>query len=77
MASTKDTGITYLLWFFLGAFGAHKFYLRQYGWGVAYLLTLGFLGFGVLVDLFTIPSQVRNFNARNALPTQVNLQVQR
>ncbi len=28
-----------ILWcFFLGAFGAHKFYLGQGGWGVVYLL---------------------------------------
>lgn len=30
---------TAILWcFFLGAFGAHKFYLGQGGWGVVYLL---------------------------------------
>ena len=28
-----------ILWcFFLGAFGAHKFYLGQTGWGIVYLL---------------------------------------
>jgi len=28
-----------ILWcFFLGAFGAHKFYLGQSGWGIMYLL---------------------------------------
>lgn len=28
-----------ILWcFFLGAFGAHKFYLGQSGWGIVYLL---------------------------------------
>ena len=27
-----------LLAFFLGAFGVHKFYLGQTGWGIAYLL---------------------------------------
>lgn len=28
-----------ILWcFFLGAFGAHKFYLGQTGWGILYLL---------------------------------------
>lgn len=30
---------TAILWcFFLGAFGAHKFYLGQSGWGIFYLL---------------------------------------
>ncbi|ELS31093.1 MULTISPECIES: NINE protein [Pseudanabaena] len=33
---TKNT--TVLLCFFLGAFGGHKFYLGQSGWGVLYLL---------------------------------------
>lgn len=58
----KETGIAYLFWFFLGAVGGHKFYLGKIGLGVAYLLTLGFLGFGVLYDLFTLPSQVRKHN---------------
>lgn len=58
----KDVGIAYLFWFFLGAFGAHKFYLGRIGIGVAYLLTLGFLGVGVLIDLFTLPRQVRQTN---------------
>lgn len=59
----KDVGVTYLLWLFLGVFGAHKFYLGRPGWGVAYLLTLGLLGVGLLVDLFTIPRQVRDYNS--------------
>ena len=28
-----------ILCFFLGAFGAHKFYLNQNGWGLIYLVT--------------------------------------
>lgn len=59
----KDVGVTYLLWFFLGALGAHKFYLGRPGMAVAYIFTLGFLGIGLLIDLFTIPSQVRLANA--------------
>lgn len=58
----KDVGIAYLFWFFLGALGGHKFYLGRIGLGVAYLLTLGFLGIGVLIDLFTLPRQVRATN---------------
>lgn len=59
----KEVGIAYLFWFFLGVLGAHKFYLRKTGLGIAYLFTLGFLGFGLLYDLFTLPSQVRGANA--------------
>ena len=58
----KTTGIANLLWFFTGIFGGHKFYLGQSGLGVAYLLTLGFLGIGTLVDLFTLPRQVQDAN---------------
>lgn len=60
----KDVGITYLLWLFFGTFGAHKFYLGRPGMGVAYLFTLGFLWVGVIIDLFTIPRQVREANYR-------------
>ena len=61
--AVKEVGIAYLLWFFLGALGGHKFYLRKTGLGIAYIFTIGFLGFGLLYDLFTLPSQVRATNA--------------
>jgi len=35
---SKDKGIATLFCFFLGMFGAHKFYLGQIGRGVCYLL---------------------------------------
>ena len=60
----KGTGVTYLWWFFLGGLGVHKFYLGRPGLGVIYALTLGLLGFGLLWDLFTIPSQVRAANRK-------------
>ena len=59
----KSTATAYLLWFFLGVLGIHKFYLGKTGIGVLYLFTLGLLGFGTLYDLFTLPSQVRQANA--------------
>ncbi|MGM9508565.1 TM2 domain-containing protein [Larkinella sp. GY13] len=34
----KSKSTAALLAFFLGGLGIHKFYLRQTGWGVAYLL---------------------------------------
>ncbi len=61
-ASAKSTWIAYVLWFFLGYFGVHKFYVGKTGWGFLYLFTLGLLGFGWFIDLFTIPSQVSNYN---------------
>lgn len=58
----RDVGITYLLLILAGCFGFHRFYLERYVSGVLYLLTGGFLGVGVLVDLFLIPEMVEEFN---------------
>lgn len=37
-AGGKSKSTAAILAFFLGGFGAHKFYLGQVGWGIAYLL---------------------------------------
>ena len=62
LSQAKSTGIAYLLWFFLGALGVHKFYLGRVGMGFAYFFTLGFLTIGLWIDLFTLPKQVRDAN---------------
>ena len=66
----KEVGIAYLLWLILGLLGAHHFYLGKIGRGVAYLLTGGFLGIGLLIDLFTLASQVRQVNTQIAVGTR-------
>lgn len=74
-SSRKSTGVAYLLWFFLGSFGAHRFYLGRTGTAVAQLLLLllgwlpmmlGYvvLGIWVLVDAFLIPGMIREENAK-------------
>ncbi len=55
-------GTAYVLWFFLGLFGAHHFYLGKVGRGVGYLFTFGWLMIGWFVDLFTLPSQLQRIN---------------
>jgi hypothetical protein len=58
----KSLGLSYLLWFFLGFLGVHHFYLGKVGRGIGYLLTFGWFMIGLVVDLFTLPSQVRRVN---------------
>lgn len=58
-----EPGIAYLLWFFFGTLGVHHFYLGHVVRGLLYLFTGGFLGVGLLVDLFLIPSMTRRRNA--------------
>ncbi|MDO1581224.1 TM2 domain-containing protein [Rhizobium oryzicola] len=70
----KSVGAAYLLWFFVGYFGGHRFYLGRTGSAVAILLLtiagialsvvgvglvlLGIVGIWVLVDAFLIPGMV-------------------
>ncbi|HEY1749412.1 MAG TPA: TM2 domain-containing protein [Xanthobacteraceae bacterium] len=67
-ANRKSAVIAYILWFFLGWFGAHNFYLGRKGVGIAQvLLTISVIGwfitfFWVLVDAFLIPGWVRREN---------------
>jgi TM2 domain-containing membrane protein YozV len=58
----KSLPASYLLWAFLGPWGAHRFYLRDYGWGVIYLLTGGLFLVGWFIDAFTLPGQVDRAN---------------
>jgi len=44
----------FLLCFFVGCFGAHRFYVGKTGTAIAQLFTLGGLGIWALVDLIMI-----------------------
>lgn len=50
----KNKWVAVLLCWFLGGFGAHKFYEGKTGLGVIYLLTGGVFGIGVIIDFFTL-----------------------
>jgi hypothetical protein len=63
----KSLAIAYILWFLVGIIGVHHFYMGKVGRGILWLLTLGLAGIGWLVDLFTLPSQIRTVNARRAV----------
>ncbi|MFN3607648.1 MAG: TM2 domain-containing protein [Hyphomonas sp.] len=58
----KSTGTAYLLWFFLGLFSAHRFYLGRWGTALlqmaSYLILIGFLW--LLIDAFLIPGMIKD-----------------
>lgn len=58
----KSTLVTWLLWFFLGGFGGHRYYLGKYGTGIAMTLTIGALGFWTFIDLFLINGMLNKKN---------------
>ncbi len=77
-AHKKSTTVAYLLWLFLGQFGAHRFYLDRVGSATVMLviallsyitvfIMIGFLGLAVIaiwwiVDAFLIPGMTRDKN---------------
>lgn len=69
-ANRKSTGASYLLWFFLGFFGAHRFYLGRTKSAIAQLLLcfsiVGIipLAFWWLIDAFLIPDIARSENMK-------------
>lgn len=67
----KSKGTAYLLWLvsIFGWLGFHHFYLGKIGKGIIWILTLGVFGIGALIDLFTIGSQVDNYNTKEELKT--------
>lgn len=79
-AAKKSVLVAYLLWFFIGYFGAHRFYLGRVLSGIVMLVmfllsmlltvvAIGFLGLLVIglwwfVDAFLIPGMTASRNAR-------------
>ena len=78
-AQKKSAAVAYLFWFFLGALGAHRFYLGRIGTGAAMLVLfiaswplmfigVGFVGLALigvwaLVDALLIPGMVSQHNS--------------
>jgi len=58
----KSKTVAFILWLLLGAFSAHRFYVRKVGTGILYLLTGQLLGIGWIIDLFLLGSMVDNYN---------------
>ncbi|MGE0707419.1 MAG: TM2 domain-containing protein [Planctomycetota bacterium] len=51
MLERRSFLVAYLLWFFCGLFGIHRFYLNRPVSGLLYFLTGGLFGVGWLFDL--------------------------
>lgn len=63
-AEKKDTLAGVLLCFFLGGFGAHRFYMGQIGLGALYLIFFWAVipHLVALVECFLMPGRVRRYN---------------
>lgn len=77
-SNKKSLGLAYALWFFLGVFGAHRFYAGRTGSAVGMLiitllsillsvLLIGIVTFLVIsiwwiIDAFLIPGWIRQYN---------------
>ncbi|MCU7558445.1 TM2 domain-containing protein [Macrococcus capreoli] len=84
MTQKKSTGVAYLLWFFLGGFGAHRFYFGKTASAIG-LILLTFLvsswTFGIpsliwlIVDAFLIPNMIKEHeeNIRRQAIAEVQL----
>ncbi|MEZ6093142.1 MAG: TM2 domain-containing protein [Pirellulaceae bacterium] len=57
-----DYSVTWLLFYFGGYLGLHRFYQGKLITGIVYLLTFGLMGIGLLYDLLTLNEQVDNTN---------------
>ena len=52
--NSTDWLALFLLTFFVGVLGVHRFYVGKIGTGVLHLLTLGFFGIWTFIDLIII-----------------------
>lgn len=60
----KQGIVAWLLWLFLGALGAHRFYMGHTGYAIGMLLTAGGFGVWALIDAFFINKNLRAINQR-------------
>lgn len=57
-----DYNIAWLLLTFLGVFGIHRLYLGKYLSALLYFLTVGFFGFGLIYDFWSLNEMVSERN---------------
>ena len=66
--SPKSKTVAIILCLLFGHLGAHRFYVGKTGTGVVWLLTLGCLGWGALID--SIKLLMGKFTDKDNLPLQ-------
>ena len=72
MANKKSTMVGYVLWFFVGMFGAHRFYFKNTNsatvmlactlFGIAFPPLLHITVIMLFVDIFLMPGMAKNYN---------------
>lgn len=60
-AKLKNKWVAFVLCFFLGFLGAHKFYEGKIGMGILYIFTVGLFGVGVIIDLIVILTKPKEY----------------
>ncbi len=70
---SKSKVLLYVLWWFTGVIGGHRYYLGDTGKGIAMTLTLGGLGFWALFDVFFIGKRLAEVNEKieSAIITEI------
>jgi TM2 domain-containing membrane protein YozV len=69
----KSKNVAYLLWFFLGYWGIHRFYCRKWVSGIIWLFTFGLFGVGWLVDAVLTSKMVDEANGLASAQVSANL----
>lgn len=65
----KSKTLAYVLWFFLGCLGGHRFYSRNTVYAIFMLITLGGCGIWALIDVFFIGRRIDEIN--DEIETQI------
>lgn len=60
----KSKNTAFILWFFFGGMGGHRFYLGHTGYAIGMLLTFGGLGLWTLIDAFLIGKAIEQHNEK-------------
>ncbi len=58
----RSVFVAYVLWFFFGLLGIHRFYCGKAISGLIWMFTGGLFFIGWIIDIFLIPGMVRDAN---------------